>query len=114
MNEQPKTVEEQDFLEWCKQERIDFSKGLIEKFDWHNLTVEQRVITENFMICFDQLLEKQSDPAFIADIVRQTLEYVANKDKEIIKTFVSSKYDATKRTILAMHPEIVNNIINKK
>jgi len=43
---------------------------------------------------------QQSDLAFIADIVRQTLEYVALVEKDV--------------RLLDMHPEIVNNIIKKK
>lgn len=49
---------EPDFIEWCKQERINFSNGMLHEFDWYELTSKQRVIAENFMICFDQLFEQ--------------------------------------------------------
>lgn len=47
-----------DFIEWCNQERKNFSNGMRHKFNWYALKPEQRVVAENFMICFDQLLDK--------------------------------------------------------
>lgn len=47
--------------------------------------------------------QAHSDPAFICEIVRQTLEYVAGRFKP-----------RTGEIITGMHPEIVNQIINKK
>jgi len=54
---------------------------------------------------------KQSDPAHIADIVRQTLYIIAtNKLMDGIDNLLQfERHEA----ILAMHPEIVNQIIKK-
>jgi len=46
------------FLQWCKNERIAFSSGMLHEFDWYELTPKQRVVAENFMIAFDQLIDR--------------------------------------------------------
>lgn len=53
--------------------------------------------------------QAQSDPAHIGEIVRQTLEYVAN-----IERFTVFNDVHTIAEILSLQPEIINQIIKKK
>ena len=63
---------------------------------------------------------QQSDPAFIADIVKQTLEYVAEKSYPVVTTKTNhlgvgkTTVHTAVNSIRTMHPEIVNQIIKRK
>ena len=110
MNEQPKTVEEAALAEY----------PIVIDSIFHNKPTD---INLGRRVGFVKGAHwQQSDPAFISDIVRQTLEYVANepiilwermKCNNIISVGpVVASVD--KDGILAMHPQITDNIIKKK
>ena len=97
MNEKPKTVEA--LADKILDELEGKLKSLSDDINPYDAAVEG-------------IKQAQSDPAFIADVVRQTLEYVqAEAD---YKTDVDGEQIIDRLGILNMHPEIVNNIINKK
>jgi len=145
MNEQPKTVEEQKSdtkinTHKYKPQHIDFIQRILTKYSFNNIDAVKEIINAYYdnlsadwhSAGFDDgmvFAEKihQSDPAFIADIVRQTLEYVSGNSLLRHRTYLTDQVtvapyfdNQTGRIrvhdsgILAMHPEIVNNIIKKK
>lgn len=90
----------------CEHNINDISKAYavinqIEGLDSHSWKVERDALQKGFKAGAQW---QHSDPVFIGEIVRQTLEYVIdNYDIE---------YDLD--SITGLHPEIVNQIINKK
>jgi len=90
MNEQPKTVEEA-----ANRFADNYANSFKNEPDEINSIM--------FQACKAGYVAAQSDPTFIAHIVRQTLE-AASKHM----------HPVTGVTILALEDEIVNNIIKKK
>jgi len=91
MNEQPKTVEE---------EANRFADNYANSFK----NEPDEINSIMFQACKAGYVAATSDPANIADIVRQTLEYAQE----------SMRYGTPKFAITKLHPEIVNNIIKNK
>lgn len=56
-----------EFTNWCFTERHKFSEFLLDSLKWFDMPAEQRVKIENFLICFDQLLDRQSQQAALCN-----------------------------------------------
>ena len=80
-----KSGEGSEFIEWCKKERLNFSNGMQSDFNWYELKAKQRVIVENLLNCFDQLLDRQSPPKIDKYSAENYERHIAELEQKIVE-----------------------------